>query len=62
MKRYPFVLSALAIGAVFAGMCLAAAPSKEVTAASDEQSVLQSDRAFVECRNYRRQDDTRHTR
>jgi hypothetical protein len=48
MKRYPFVMSALAIGALFAGMSLAAAPSKEVTAAGDEQSVLQTDRAFVE--------------
>jgi len=49
MKRYPFVMSALAIGALFAGMSLAAAPSKEVTAAAgDEQSVLQTDRAFVE--------------
>src|ERR1700688_3575206 len=48
MKRYPFVMSALAIGAVFAGICLASAPSKDVTAAGDEQSVLQTDRAFVE--------------
>src|SRR5580692_7384207 len=40
------VTNALAIGAVFAGMCLVV-PSKEVAAAGDEQSVRQTDRAFV---------------
>jgi hypothetical protein len=41
------VINALAIGTLFAGMCLAA-PSKEPTATGDELAVLQTDRAFVE--------------
>jgi Domain of unknown function (DUF4440) len=42
-----FVTNAFAIAAAFAGMWLAM-PGKEVSLAGDDQSVLQTDRAFVE--------------